>query len=368
MNQPANQGTVVIFATSITSAYLSGGTMLFRALADSFIRRHWKVIFIEEYHPWLKTHTDFSARYQELSILCYRDRQELAELQAQWHFLNNAKLVLKFSGSSGSYDRYIDEWLAYERSEANYRFSLVYVDADAPMRLPYILSHPNFYLHKLIPTFDGVWVMLGGERAAREYQAMKAQRVWATPAAIDAQAFRPAPPSKEYRADLLFIGNPTYGREERLTQLFFTVARRCPEYRFFLAGADWDGRQLPDNMRFLGYVPSNRLPELYSSVRLVLNVTREEMASYGHAATLRLFEAAACGACLISDTWLGLDQLFVPGEEILIAKSSDDVVNYLSRIERRQSRAIGVRARKRIIRDHTADKRVDQLLEVMGIN
>jgi hypothetical protein len=114
MNQPANQGTVVIFATSITSAYLSGGTMLFRALADSFIRRHWKVIFIEEYHPWLKTHTDFSARYQGLSILCYRDRQELAELQAQWHFLNNAKLVLKFSGSSGSYDRYIDEWLAYD--------------------------------------------------------------------------------------------------------------------------------------------------------------------------------------------------------------------------------------------------------------
>ncbi|MGN6126796.1 MAG: glycosyltransferase family protein, partial [Humibacter sp.] len=40
----------------------------------------------------------------------------------------------------------------------------------------------------------------------------------------------------------------------------------------------------------------------------------------------RMFEAAACGAPIISDWWEGLDTLFTPGEEIVIARSSEDVV------------------------------------------
>ena len=109
------------------------------------------------------------------------------------------------------------------------------------------------------------------------------------------------------------------------------------------------------------------MPELYSSARLVLNVTHEEMATYGDAAALRLFEATICGACLLSDFWQGLDTLFIPEQEILIVKETQDVVQYLQTIDWPQSRAIGQRARTRTLRDHTADTRISTFLSLVGI-
>lgn len=210
--------------------------------------------------------------------------------------------------------------------------------------------------------------MLGGERAAQEYRIMQARDVWVLPAAIDPHEFQPMAAAIEYHADLLFVGNPTYGREAGLKRFFFDVARLCPQNHFLLSGADWTGVELPDNTRYLGYVPSQRLAQLYCSARLVLNVTREEMASYGDAAALRLFEAAACEACLVSDKWSGLDQLFSPEHEILLVDRTDDVVRYLTNVDWQTSRAIGRRARERVMSEHTAEIRLSQFLDLIGMS
>ena len=42
--------------------------------------------------------------------------------------------------------------------------------------------------------------------------------------------------------------------------------------------------------------------------------------------SVRLFEAAACGTPIISDHWEGLDSLFSPGEEILVARDGHEVL------------------------------------------
>jgi spore maturation protein CgeB len=341
--------------------------MLFRALVSAFIRQGWYVTFVEEYHPWLETHTDFAFEHPNLQVLCYTDRQSLVELLNKSACFEGSQLVLKFSGSSSLHDRYLDEWLAEQRKVSARPFFLVYVDADAPMRLPYIVRHPRFYLHAVLPCFDGVWVMLGGQRAVDEYCAIGARQAWFLPAAIDIEAFQPKPPTEEYAADLLFIGNPTYGRNQMLKQLFFDVAEQCPAERFLLAGAEWESIPLPHNISYLGYVPSTRLPELYSSARLVLNVTREEMAVYGHAAALRLFEAAICGACIVSDTWQGLDTIFVPGKEILLVEDTEDVVRYMKTIDKSQAYTIGQYARSRVLVDHTGDIRVDNFLSCIAM-
>ena len=46
-----------------------------------------------------------------------------------------------------------------------------------------------------------------------------------------------------------------------------------------------------------------------------LNITREPMAKLGFCPSGRLFEAAACGAALISDSWQGLSEFYEPGSE-----------------------------------------------------
>jgi spore maturation protein CgeB len=81
----------------------------------------------------------------------------------------------------------------------------------------------------------------------------------------------------------------------------------------------------------------------------------------GYSPSVRLFEAAACGVPIISDWWDGLDTLLEPEREILIARDTDDVMRYLRDTSESQRRAIGGRARARILAEHTAAHRAAEL-------
>jgi spore maturation protein CgeB len=75
-----------------------------------------------------------------------------------------------------------------------------------------------------------------------------------------------------------------------------------------------------------------------------------------------LFEAAACEIPIISDVWPGIDTVFEPGREILLARSSDDVLRFMHDLTPLQRREIGERARERILREHTAEHRAAALI------
>jgi spore maturation protein CgeB len=81
------------------------------------------------------------------------------------------------------------------------------------------------------------------------------------------------------------------------------------------------------------------------------------MVQAGYSPSVRLFEAAACGATIASDNWPGLETFFAPGREILLPTSSADVVRYLSEIPERQLRSIGLAAQARVLAEHTSDIR-----------
>ena len=58
------------------------------------------------------------------------------------------------------------------------------------------------------------------------------------------------------------------------------------------------------------------------------------MADSGWCPSGRLFEAAACAAPILSDWWEGLDAFFAPDSEILVVRSTDDVLAALDRDDR----------------------------------
>jgi spore maturation protein CgeB len=76
---------------------------------------------------------------------------------------------------------------------------------------------------------------------------------------------------------------------------------------------------------------------------------------------VRLFEAAACATPIISDYWDGLDTIFEIGNEILVADSSADILRYLREIPEQERRAIGDRARVRVLAEHTSAHRAAEL-------
>jgi spore maturation protein CgeB len=85
------------------------------------------------------------------------------------------------------------------------------------------------------------------------------------------------------------------------------------------------------------------------------------MIAAGYSPSVRLFEAAACGTPIVSDAWEGLETLFTPGEEILLARSTEDVLAYLRELPDAERRAIGSGARARVLAEHTAAHRAREL-------
>ena len=115
-----------------------------------------------------------------------------------------------------------------------------------------------------------------------------------------------------------------------------------------------------DNIFFWRHVAPDDHPRFYAAARATLNVTRRAMAESGWCPSGRLFEAAACAAPILSDWWDGLDEFFVPEREILIVRTTKDVLAALDLSDAEIDR-IGEAARARALADHTADRRAAEL-------
>jgi spore maturation protein CgeB len=89
------------------------------------------------------------------------------------------------------------------------------------------------------------------------------------------------------------------------------------------------------------------------------------MAEMGWCPSGRLFEAAACGAAILSDCWEGLDAFLSPPGEILVAASSEDATAALD-LDEAQIRRIAAAARERVLTDHTSERRADELLRAIA--
>jgi spore maturation protein CgeB len=88
------------------------------------------------------------------------------------------------------------------------------------------------------------------------------------------------------------------------------------------------------------------------------------MAEMGFCPSGRLFEAAACGAAVLSDSWEGLSEFFLPGSEILVANTIVDVLAALETTDHELSR-LARASRERVLTDHTAERRAVQLVSAL---
>src|SRR6185437_1644818 len=103
------------------------------------------------------------------------------------------------------------------------------------------------------------------------------------------------------------------------------------------------------------HVAPDRHARFYGGQRFTLNVTRADMVAAGWSPSVRLFEAGSCATPVISDSWDGIDSLFDPNREIILAETIDQVVERLS--SNSGAAVIGRSARERILAAHTAAHR-----------
>jgi spore maturation protein CgeB len=119
-----------------------------------------------------------------------------------------------------------------------------------------------------------------------------------------------------------------------------------------------------DNVWFVRHLPPDQHAAFLCSSRVVLNVTRAPMARMGWCPSGRLFEAAACGAAVLSDAWAGLSDFYKPGEEVLLARNTQDALEAIDLPDATLQR-IGERARERTLAEHTSMHRARELVALL---
>ena len=175
------------------------------------------------------------------------------------------------------------------------------------------------------------------------------------------------PTRPEFTADLSYLGTYAADRQGKLMGLLAGAAERLPEHKFLVAGPQYPAdAEWPTNVRRLVHVPPPEHPAFYSSSRFTLNLTREDMVRAGFSPSVRLFEASACGATILSDSWPGLRDFLTPGEEVLLPADAAEVAAIVTGLSDAERTRIGARARERILAEHTAEHRARQFEAILG--
>jgi spore maturation protein CgeB len=172
---------------------------------------------------------------------------------------------------------------------------------------------------------------------------------------------------EEFRADLSYLGTYAADRQAGVEMLLVEPARRLASRRFLIGGAQYPA-DFPwtANTFFVRHLAPRQHAAFFCSSRLTLNVTRRAMAEFGHCPSGRMFEAAACGAPILSDWWEGLDAFFAPGCELLIARTTEEAVGAIELSDAELSR-VGRAGRERVLAEHTSDRRALEFEAAVGM-
>jgi spore maturation protein CgeB len=344
---------LVIFGLTISSSWGNGHATLWRGLCRALARRGHDVVFFERDVPYYALNRDLlELPYGEL---CLYPTWEDALPLARWH-LSDADAAMVTS--------YCPDGIAASDLVLGAAVPVrTFYDLDTPITLARLEAGEavDYIGPRGLGEFDVVLSYTGG-RALEELQSRLGAR-WVVPlyGSVDQDAYRPTDGTAHYRADLSYLGTYAADRQPVLEQLLVGPARRLPDRRFLIGGAQYPAAfPWTSNIFFVRHLPPGEHPAFYSSARVTLNVTRAAMARMGYCPSGRLFEATACGAPVLSDAWEGLDAFFGPDSEILVAHDTDSAIGALETSDAELAR-MASRARQRTLDEHTADRRAAEL-------
>jgi spore maturation protein CgeB len=343
---------IVICGLSITSSWGNGHATTYRALAAALRARGHRIIFFERDAEWYASNRDLPEPsfcqvhiYERWDQIVPKIRKEVCDCDV---------------AMVGSY--FPDGIAAIEEILASKAGVKAYYDIDTPITVAQMRSGGAQYLKPChIPGFDIYFSFTGGPMLRELETSFGARAAVPLYCSFDPAKYRFAPVRPEYACDFSYMGTYASDRQAKIEELFCAPARKLPARRFLLAGPQYPEHLCwPQNVKHIIHLEPRFHASFYSSSRMTLNVTRREMVLAGYSPSVRLFEAAACGCTIVSDLWPGLETFLMPGKEILVPRSSDEVVHYLREMDEAEIRRVGRSAQQRVLAEHTAEHRAEQ--------
>ena len=342
---------IVIFGLSITSSWGNGHATTFRALVRALSARGHDVCFLERDMPWYAEHRDLPNPPYGLTQL-YKSIAELKKRFARR--VMNADLCIVGSYVPDGVE--IGEWVL-----RTCRGVKAFYDIDTPVTLAKLSTGDAEYVTpRLVRRYDLYLSFAGGPLLRKIEDKLGSPMARALYCSVDPKVYFPE--ERALKWDLGYMGTYSVDRQPSLDHLLIEPALRSPELRTVVAGSMYP-RELtwPKNVARIEHLAPASHRRFYNSQRFTLNLTRADMRRAGHSPSVRMFEAAACGTPIISDYWPGLEEFFELKTEILTASSTEEMLVYLKEISEKDRCALGDRARRRVLANHTSEQRALEL-------
>lgn len=348
---------IAFYGSSILSSYWNGAATYYRGLLRALAGLGHEVTFYEPDVYDRQAHRDIEEP-DWCRVVVYPGSTQAVKDVAR--HASEADIVVIASGIGHEDDALRRQVLDGARADA----LRIFWDVDAPATLAQVGTTPDHPLRRDLGRLDLVLTYGGGQPVIEGYRAIGAFDCIPIYNALDPETHHPVPPEPRFAADLSFLGNRLPDREARVDAFFLEAAAHAPGRRFLLGGSGWSDKAIPTNVRQIGHVPTADHNAFNVTPLAVLNISRESMALNGYSPATRVFEAAGAGACLITDSWAGLDLFLRDGEEVLSARDGKDVAELVAGLTPARAREIGGRGRERILREHTYAHRAAQAHDI----
>jgi spore maturation protein CgeB len=345
---------IAFYGSSLLSSYWNGAATYYRGILKALASHGYDITFYEPDAFERQQHRDIDPPEWARSVVYPATEQGLRSVLAE---AGSADIVVKANGV-GVFDRELLEGVIAESRPDALR---IFWDVDAAATLDEMRVDASHPVLRALPQLDMVLTYGGGPPVVDAYTGFGAARCEPIYNALDPETHHPTAPDPRFAADLGLLANRLPDREARIEEFFLHPAADLPDARFLLGGNGWHDKPMPPNVRAIGHVGTGDHNAFNCTPRAVLNVARDSMAHIGFSPATRVFEAAGAAACLITDTWEGIELFLVPDQEVLVARDGQDVAEHLQTLTEQRAREIGQAALKRVLAEHTYALRGEQV-------
>jgi spore maturation protein CgeB len=347
---------LAILGLSITSSWGNGHATTYRSLLREWHELGHEAIFLERDVPWYAAQRDMPAP-PFCEVLLYNDLDDLRDRLAGVIKTADAVMVGSYTPEGVA----VGEWVLSIASGIT-----SFYDIDTPVTLAQLVRGACEYLSpELIKKYQFYLSFAGGpilDRLEDDYGSPAARALYCS---VDPDLYYPEKVEEQWV--LGYLGTYSSDRQGALDTLLINPALELSDQQFVVAGPQYPpGINWPVNVKRVEHLPPDQHRRYYCQQRFTLNITRADMRRAGFSPSVRLFEAAACGTPIISDTWEGIESFFEPGEEILLARDSREVTEMLCGLSDKERFSLSVKARRRVLRDHTARCRAEELAGIFS--
>ncbi len=253
-----------------------------------------------------------------------------------------------------------------ERLGKRFGVPFIYYDGDVPASLPRFGGFASgFKIYEGADLGEYAGVLCNSEGGADDLREMGAKRVETVHWGVDPDLYAPLGVKQDW--DLFFYGYGIEYRERWFDQMLVAPSRKMEERRFMVGGRNYP--ETIGKVKRIGDVPFNKFREVCCRSKINLNITREAHATVRASSSMRIFELAAMGCCMVSNPYEGLDTWFDVGEQVIVVNNETEALHAYERLlgDEAERKKMGEAARQRVLDCHTHRHRARQIASFVKV-